>query len=66
MTFEEAIELLKKAVKESNIKNQPHIDLSLVNADDRPSYEKALVIANAEVLKGTLTKTELISKLGLK
>lgn len=65
MTFEQAIDLLKKAVKESNIKNQPHIDLSLANAEDRPSFEKALVIANAEVLKGTLTKAELLSKLGL-
>jgi hypothetical protein len=65
MTLDEAITLLKKAVKWSEVKNQKHIDLSLCVAEERPLYQRAMVIANLEVEKGTLTQDELKLRLGL-
>jgi hypothetical protein len=65
MTLEEAILLLKKAVKYSEVKNQKHIDLSVCVASERPRLQTALVIANTEVEKGTLTQDELKVRLGL-
>lgn len=65
MTLNEAVSLLKKVVKFSEVKNQKHIDLSLCVAHERPLYQRALVIANDEVQKGTLTQAELLSRLGI-
>ena len=65
MTLEEAIVILRKAVKWSEVKNQKHIDLSVCIAEERPLLQKALVIANVEVEKGTLTQDELKVRLGL-
>jgi hypothetical protein len=65
MTLDDAIILLRKAVKYSEVKNQKHIDLSVCIAEERPLLQKALVIANVEVEKGTLTQDELKARLGL-
>lgn len=65
MTLDEAIKLLKRAVKYSEVKGQKHIDLSLVTAEERPVLQRALVFANLEVQKGTLTQDELKARLGL-
>lgn len=65
LSFDEAVHLLKKAVKFSEVKNQKHIDLSLCIANERPLYQKALMIVNLEVEKGTLTLDQLKVKLGL-
>ena len=65
LSFDEATKLLKKAVKLSEVKNQKHIDLSLCTADERPLYQKALVVANLEVEKGTITQDQLKTILGL-
>ena len=65
MTLDEAVTILKKAVKWSEVKNQKHIDLSICVAEERPLFQKALVIANLEVEKGTLTQDDLKVRLGL-
>ena len=65
MTLDEAIVLLKKAVKWSVVKNQKHIDFSVCIAEERPLYQKALILANMEVEKGTLTQADLKNRLGL-
>lgn len=65
MNIDEAIELLKNAVKESHIEGQKHIDLSLVDAGERLSYEKALVLCRSQVAQGKLTDEELKTRLGL-
>lgn len=65
MTLDEAVTLLRTAVKWSEVKNQKHIDLSICIAEERPLFQKALVIANTEVEKGTLTQDELKARLGL-
>jgi hypothetical protein len=65
MTLDEAITILKNAVKWSEVKNQKHIDLTLVAAEERPLYQKALVVANLEVEKGSLTQDDLKARLGI-
>ncbi len=65
MTLDEAITILKNAVKWSEVKNQKHLDLTLVSAQERPLYQTALVVANLEVEKGTLTQDDLKSRLGV-
>ncbi len=64
-TFDEAVELLKKAVKYSTIENQKHIDLSVVNAPERMEYQKALMVVQSAVKRGEITQDELKQKLGL-
>jgi hypothetical protein len=65
MNLDEAISLLKNAVKYSVVKNQKHLDLTLVSAEERPKYQKALVIVNDEVQKGLLTDADLKARLNL-
>lgn len=65
LSFDEAVKVLKKYVKFSEVKNQKHIDLSLCTALERPLAQKALVIANLETTKGTLTQDQLKAQLGL-
>jgi hypothetical protein len=65
MNLDKAINLLKKTVKYSAVKNQKHIDLTLVPAEERLTYEKALAQVTEEVKKGTLTEADLKQRLGL-
>ncbi|MCB9062565.1 MAG: hypothetical protein H6622_13665 [Halobacteriovoraceae bacterium] len=62
----EAINLLKKIVKFSNIEKQKHLDLTLANSSERGEFEKALILVNLAVEQGQLSKEELNSKLGIK
>ena len=61
----DAIELLKNAVNESNIKNQKFIDLTLVKAEERFKYQKALLVTRTMVEHGKITEEELKLRLGL-
>lgn len=65
MNLEEAINLLKNAVKDSHLDNQKHIDLTLIDASVRADYEKALMICQANVAQGHISDEDLKSKLGL-
>ncbi len=65
MTLDAAITLLKKAVKWSEVKGQKHIDFSVCVANERPLMQEALMFAQMEVEKGTLTQDELKVRLGL-
>ena len=64
-TFDDAITKLKTAVKPSNIENQNHIDLSLVNAPDRMEFQKALMVIQSAVSRGEVSQIEVNDKLGL-
>lgn len=64
-SLEEAVNILKKFVKYSEVKNQKHIDFSLCTAEERPVAQRALIVANLETEKGTLTQDQLKAKLGL-
>ena len=66
MTLEEAIILLKNAVKYSAVPGQKHIDLSLVGVEDLPSYQKALTVVNSAVAKGEIAREKVMAQLGLK
>ena len=65
MTLDEAINLLKKTVKYSAVKNQKHIDLTLISAEELPIYEKALAIVTNEVQKGSITDKDLKQRIGI-
>lgn len=65
MNLDEAIKMLRNAVKDSHLENQKHIDLSLVDASERAEYEKALMYCQASVARGELTDEELKNRLGL-
>lgn len=65
LNTDEAIKLLKSAVKYSNIFNQKHVDISLVTADKIDTFQKAMVVVNMAILNGEMTKEELNSKLGI-
>ncbi len=65
LSFDEAVNLLRKTVTNSEVKNQKHLDLGLCSIEERPRLQLALMVVNLEVEKGTLTKDQLITKLGL-
>ena len=64
-SFEEAIKLLKNAVKYSAIDNQKHLDLTLVDATERIDYQKALMVVQSHVLKGEKSQAEVNELIGL-
>jgi transcription initiation factor IIE alpha subunit len=65
LSFDEAVRVLRKFVKYSEVKNQKHIDLSLAIAEERPIGQKALMVVKTAVEKGELTEDQLKVKLGL-
>ena len=65
MTYQESVTLLKNIVKNSHLDNQKHIDLTMCQADQRPKYQLALLVAQTEIKKGNVTETEFKKELGL-
>lgn len=65
MELKEAIEFLKNYVKESAVPGQMHISPDLVNSEDLPKFNEAMELTNNSVLKGELTRAELVKQLGL-
>jgi hypothetical protein len=61
----EALKLLKNAVKESHLDNQPHLDFSVVVAHEREKYVRAMISVKSALNKGELTEAEVKSYLGL-
>lgn len=65
MTLDEAIALVRRAVKHTGTIDQKHIDLTVVPAAERASYENALAELRASVTAGAITRDELDRRLGL-
>jgi hypothetical protein len=65
MTFEQAVELLKKTVKYSCIEGQKHLDLGLVMAGQRDQYQKALVVVRKAIAAGEKSEDEFKQLVGL-
>jgi hypothetical protein len=65
MDLEQAIVLLKKIVKENGTNDMRHLDVGLVPADERPAYEKALIVAKMAVFEGKISQDELFGKIHL-
>ncbi len=58
MELNEAIELLKRAVKHPGTIDQKHIDLSVIPVEDKPKFETALKVAMLAIQGGTISKDE--------
>lgn len=54
----EAIELLKRAVKYPGTIDQKHIDLTIVPTEERPKFEAALKTAQLAIMNGKMTRDE--------
>jgi hypothetical protein len=65
MELDQAIDLLKKAVKYTGTIDQKHIDLTVVPAEDRGLYEKALVVGRTAILEGKISKDDFYKRLNL-
>ncbi len=65
MGLEEALELIKKLVKNNATNDSKHIDLGLVSADERPQYEKALRLAKLAIIEGKMTQDEFSTRVHL-
>ncbi len=63
MSLDEAILILRNAVKHTGTIDQKHIDLTLVPATDRARYEQALMVTQMAVKDGILTRDDLFARL---
>ncbi len=58
MELNQAIILLKRAVKYTGVIDQKHIDLSIVPTEDRPKFEDALKVVQTAIKDGQITRDE--------
>lgn len=65
MDLEQAIVLLKKIVKENGTNDMKHLDVGLVSTEERPVYEKALIVAKLAMIEGKITQDELFGRIHL-
>ncbi len=63
--LEEAINLLRRAVKDSHLENQKHLDLTLVSAHERGQFQRALIVTKESIRQGIISQDELDRRLGL-
>lgn len=62
MTLDEAILLLRTAVKHTGTIDQKHIDLTVVPAEERGRYEKAMAKAQLSIVEGKISRDEFLKK----
>lgn len=65
MDLERAIDLLKRTVKENGTNDNKHIDLGLVSTEERPIYEKALIVVKLAILEGKISQDEFMGRIHL-
>lgn len=65
MDLDQAIELLKTAVKHTGTIDQKHIDLTIVPAEKRHLYEKALAVAQLAIKDGKIAREEFLGRVRL-
>lgn len=65
MDLDEAIKLLRSAVKNNGTNDQKHIDLALVPVKEQPLYEKALVISQMSIIEGKISRDEFLRRVHL-
>lgn len=65
MDLDQAIELLKNAVKHTGNIDQKHIDLTIVPTEQRPLYEKAMAIGALSIKDGKISRDEFLRRVQL-
>jgi len=65
MNLDEAIQILKKAVKHTGTIDQKHIDLTVVPANERGIYEKALAVSQMSIKDGKITRDDFMRRVNL-
>ena len=65
MDLEQAINILKNAVKFTGTIDQKHIDLTIVPANKRPLYEKAMAVGAISIQEGKITRDEFLRRVHL-
>lgn len=65
MDLNHAIELLKNAVKFTGTIDQKHIDLSIIPAEKRDLYEKAMAVSALSIKDGKITRDEFLRRIQL-
>ena len=65
MNLEQAIDLVKKLVKNNGTNDSKHIDIGLVSAEERPLYEKALRVVKLAIIEGKLKQDEFQARVSL-
>ncbi len=58
MELNQAIELLKRAVKYTGVIDQKHIDLSVVPTEERSKFEAALKVVQMAISEGQIKREE--------
>jgi hypothetical protein len=58
MNLDQSIELLRNAVKHTGNIDQKHIDLTIVPAEKRPLFEKAMAVCQLSIKEGIISRDE--------
>ena len=66
MEFDEAVEILRGAVGDSHLSDQPYVNFALIPADKHPRYHKAMAVVCSAVAKGEITQEKLLEQLRIK
>ncbi len=62
MELDNAIELLRNAVKATDTNDTKHIDLTLVPAEERATYEEAMKVSGLAIKEGKITRDEFLKR----
>lgn len=65
MELKQAIEMLKKTVKNNGTNDMRHIDLGLISIDEKPKYEKALIVVKLAIQEGKISQDEVAARIHL-
>ena len=65
MDLDQAIELLKKTVKNNGTNDMRHIDLGLLPNDEREKGERALTIVKMAIIQGKISQDEFQARVHL-
>jgi hypothetical protein len=62
MELNEAIELVKRAIKNNATNDENHIDLTLIPASELSKYQKALALIRLSINEGKISNDEFKSR----